>query len=191
MFQFGRFPSLTYVFSQGFMVLHHEGFPIRKSAGQSLFPANRSLSQVIASFVGSQCQGIHLMLFFAWTASLAYSLEYFKFCFLAWVIANNCLGCKSEKTFQIHFFYFRLGFSPKRQNCFLPLFYSEKPNLKIKVFLNIQLSVSFAIRFSMNVVNLTSYAKLDLVGSSGLEPPTSRLSGGCSNQLSYKPIFCV
>ena len=27
-----------------------------------------------------------------------------------------------------------------------------------------------------------------LVGSSGLEPPTSRLSGGCSNQLSYKPI---
>ena len=27
-----------------------------------------------------------------------------------------------------------------------------------------------------------------MVGSSGLEPPTSRLSGGCSNQLSYKPI---
>ena len=28
-----------------------------------------------------------------------------------------------------------------------------------------------------------------LVGSSGLEPPTSRLSGGCSNQLSYKPML--
>ncbi len=27
-----------------------------------------------------------------------------------------------------------------------------------------------------------------LVGLSGLEPPTSRLSGGCSNQLSYKPV---
>ena len=27
-----------------------------------------------------------------------------------------------------------------------------------------------------------------LVGLSGLEPPTSRLSGGCSNQLSYKPM---
>ena len=26
-----------------------------------------------------------------------------------------------------------------------------------------------------------------MVGSSGLEPPTSRLSGACSNQLSYKP----
>ena len=28
----------------------------------------------------------------------------------------------------------------------------------------------------------------ELVGSSGLEPPTSRLSGVCSNQLSYEPI---
>ena len=26
-----------------------------------------------------------------------------------------------------------------------------------------------------------------MVGSSGLEPPTSRLSGVCSNRLSYKP----
>ncbi len=26
-----------------------------------------------------------------------------------------------------------------------------------------------------------------MVGLSGLEPETSRLSGGCSNQLSYKP----
>ena len=26
------------------------------------------------------------------------------------------------------------------------------------------------------------------MGLSGLEPPTSRLSGGCSNQLSYKPV---
>ena len=28
----------------------------------------------------------------------------------------------------------------------------------------------------------------ELVGSSGLEPPTSRLSGARSNQLSYEPI---
>ena len=28
-----------------------------------------------------------------------------------------------------------------------------------------------------------------MVGSSGLEPPTSRLSAECSNQLSYEPIF--
>ncbi len=29
---------------------------------------------------------------------------------------------------------------------------------------------------------------LAMVGSSGLEPPTSRLSGVCSNQLSYEPV---
>ena len=28
-----------------------------------------------------------------------------------------------------------------------------------------------------------------MVGLSGLEPPTSRLSGGRSNRLSYKPIL--
>ena len=28
-----------------------------------------------------------------------------------------------------------------------------------------------------------------VVGSNGLEPSTSRLSGVCSNQLSYEPIF--
>ena len=28
-----------------------------------------------------------------------------------------------------------------------------------------------------------------MVGSNGLEPSTSRLSGVCSNQLSYEPVF--
>ena len=45
------------------------------------------------------------------------------------------------------------------------------------------------------VVNLPKIAKAIcvsiriLVGTSGLEPPTSRLSGVCSNQLSYVPIL--
>ena len=34
---------------------------IRKSAGQCLFAAHRSLSQLVTSFFGSQCQGIRLM----------------------------------------------------------------------------------------------------------------------------------
>lgn len=33
-----------------------------------------------------------------------------------------------------------------------------------------------------------SYAPVGLVGLTGLEPETSRLSGGCSNQLSYRPV---
>ena len=60
-------PLYAYGFSVCFTVLHREGFPIRKSADRSLFAAPRGLSQLVTSFVGSLCQGIHLMLLFAWT----------------------------------------------------------------------------------------------------------------------------
>ena len=45
--------------------LLHADCSIRKSADQSLLTAPRSLSQLTASFFGSQCQGIHSALFFA------------------------------------------------------------------------------------------------------------------------------
>ncbi len=38
------------------------GYPIRKSPYHSLFPTPRSLSQVIASFIDFQTQGIHQIL---------------------------------------------------------------------------------------------------------------------------------
>ena len=41
----------------------------------------------------------------------------------------------------------------------------------------------FKVHFS-----LIPFGNLALVGSSGLEPPTSRLSGVRSNHLSYEPI---
>ena len=46
---------------------------------------------------------------------------------------------------------------------------------------------SFSFFFSPRIYSLCSFQG-SLVGSSGLEPPTSRLSGVRSNQLSYKPI---
>ena len=55
-----------------FTILHREGFPIRKSVGRSLFAAHRSLSQLVTSFIGSWCQGIHLTLLFAWTSCIMY-----------------------------------------------------------------------------------------------------------------------
>ena len=42
-----------------------------------------------------------------------------------------------------------------------------------------------AVKFRRNFVTAP---KETLVGSSGLEPPTSRLSGARSNHLSYEPI---
>ena len=88
------------------MTLHHRGFPIRKSAGHSLFPTHRSLSQVIASFIGSQCQGIHLTLFFAWTAVLLFSLVHLSIyletnsAFIAWASQIIViLGCKLKRPF--------------------------------------------------------------------------------------------
>ena len=43
-------------------------------------------------------------------------------------------------------------------------------------------------RFLPTGARLEAAAKAALVGSSGLEPPTSRLSGVCSNLLSYEPV---
>ena len=49
--------------------LRYVGSPIRISAGLGICAPHRSFSQLITSFFGSQCQGIHLMLLFAWSAS--------------------------------------------------------------------------------------------------------------------------
>ena len=85
MFQFGRFPTYSYVFTACSLILHQGGFPIRISAGRSLFAAHRSFSQLVTSFVGSWCQGIPLMLFLAWT--LLYNHLWL---YLVLSIALNC-----------------------------------------------------------------------------------------------------
>ena len=71
-----------------FMALRHECFHIRISADRSLFAAPRSFSQLITSFIGSWCQGIRLMLLFAWTflSVIALTITWFSSFFL------NCLS---------------------------------------------------------------------------------------------------
>ena len=46
-------------------------------------------------------------------------------------------------------------------------------------------------RLSLSVQSLFFCGFKPLVGSSGLEPPTSRLSGVRSNHLSYEPMFAA
>ena len=53
----------------------------------------------------------------------------------------------------------------------------------------IELFVVKAILLVLGLPVQLTAVQLLMVGSSGLEPPTSRLSGVRSNQLSYEPIF--
>ena len=68
MFQFTGFPLPRLFDSAGSdMALPMPGFPIRKSTDRRLLTPPRGLSQLITSFVGSWCQGIHHMLLLAWS----------------------------------------------------------------------------------------------------------------------------
>ena len=63
MFQFSGFPPYDYGFIIRYMESVHVGFPIRRPADHQIFALPRSLSQLVTSFFGSQCQGIHPALF--------------------------------------------------------------------------------------------------------------------------------
>ena len=66
MFQFTGFPSIRYGLAYGYLESVQVGFPIQRSPDQWIFAPPRSLSQLITSFIGSWCQGIRPVLFFAW-----------------------------------------------------------------------------------------------------------------------------
>ena len=66
MFHFTGYRELPPMYSGGdVLVLISTGYPIRKSAGQSVFATIRSLSQLITSFIAYWHQGIHHVLFVA------------------------------------------------------------------------------------------------------------------------------
>ena len=92
--------------------------------------------------------------------------------------ANNCLGC-NEKTVLSNILHHRFPPPefPPTANC------SSLFRKDLLLSSNLQLSVRF---FPYSVFNEQSriHSRECLVGLSGLEPPTSRLSGGCSNRLS-------
>ena len=177
------------------MALHHRGCPIRKSAGQRLFPPHRGLSQVITSFIGSQCQGIHLTLFFAWTAFYSCSpiLEISFSALIAWASQIIViLGCKlKDLCVLIHCcFVCPLGISTKMTKL-LPNTCTEKPKL---LFLNNKFFSIYNylfVSYTYSVFNEHFANFVRLVGPSGLEPPTSCLSGTRSNLLSYEPMWLV
>ena len=70
----------------------------------------------------------------------------------------------------------------------LPLYLSIQVNFR-SFFKLLLLLFDFFIQFSKCEWICSICFNSLLVGLSGLEPPTSRLSGVCSNLLSYKPIW--
>ena len=65
MFQFPGFPSVRYGFTYGYQDILLVSFLIRISVDQSSFTAPHSFSQLVTSFIGVKCQGIHPTLFVA------------------------------------------------------------------------------------------------------------------------------
>ena len=60
---------------------------------------------------------------------------------------------------------------------------------KVQSFRLIKIRISIVISNYSNLDSNTISLLKNMVGSSGLEPPTSRLSGVRSNHLSYEPLF--
>ena len=88
--------------------LPYVGSPIRKSAGQWICAPYRSFSQLITSFFGSQCQGIHLVLLLL-DHNTNISVQYWIF--LSFTIVSRCelLSGFSQQIFSeivtLHYFF--------------------------------------------------------------------------------------
>ena len=98
MFQFGRLPSYTYVFSIWYTSSSCMDCSIRKSTYHSVLTAPRGLSQLITSFFGSQCQGIRPALFLALP---------FVSCFWVLLIVNQYTSCSFTQQYFLLSFYTR------------------------------------------------------------------------------------
>ena len=68
MFQFPGFPSIYYGFIYRWQGFSLPGFPIRISTFLRICAPTRGFSQLVTSFFGSWCLGIHLMLFLSWSS---------------------------------------------------------------------------------------------------------------------------
>ena len=144
------------------MALRHECFHIRKSADRSLFAAPRSLSQLITSFIGSWCQGIRLMLLFAWTflsvilsnyLVLFVLLELLEFHKTFFRLFPLC----SLKTFPfVHWFHF---LPPFGEIVFFTLLFNRKTYTNLLIF------VLFVCSFFL-LFNLFSFIRFSMINLS-------------------------
>ena len=141
-------------------VLTRLGCPIRRSTDHSLLAAPRGLSQLATSFIASWHQGIH---------RIALSSLITKF-------THSHLLSTVERTQRIVIYlpYINLPICSCQRtgSCLCPKRFKPKGFSPAKI----------RVRVTFN------HCFIEMVGLTGLEPVTLRLSSACSNQLSYRPI---
>ena len=145
MFQFPSFPTHSYVFTVRYLILHQVCSHIRKSAGRSLFTAHRSLSQLVTSFIGSWCQGIHLTLFFAWT--YIWFTNQILNC-LSFVNKLGFFSLRIEKAFCALFVILNLFFHLSVK-LYFTLYWKDLSNLFFKIKSVLFLSVRFTLQYTL------------------------------------------
>ena len=160
---------------------------IRISTDLGIFASPRSFSQLITSFIGAMYQGILLYALCSLIFSkncisnlrriFTFFLDYtYSTIFLSWIVSYVLFVLTFYVLFFLVFLLFALMYFNLIKSFSIDIWH-------ISLFISMQLSIYDAIATA--IVDILRY----LVGTSGLEPPTSRLSGVCSNQLSYVPVW--
>ena len=185
MFQFRAFPSYAYLIQRTILEYCSSGFPHSEISGSTDICSSPKL---IAA-----CHVLRLLLMPRHSPCALYSLTLRDILVLLFgimqainrLLSQNC-NCYPHlfrcSTIKIH-------------NSFqLPL----KPSVALlsshfNTLFSFQGAISGFEARSQNLISqiLRSNSKLDLVGPSGLEPPTLRLSVVRSSQLSYGPLFSL
>lgn len=163
MFHFSGF-RVSYPMYSGMnnRILLRLGYPIRTPPDHRLLAASRGFSQLAASFFAFWHQGIHRTPLLS--SSYCKSVTFFT---------------RQQSPFVTYCLSFFLGMHVL---CCCSCF-SNYPLVGKRLFLNNRFLCHADVNFRL------SRNILFLVGLTGLEPVTPRLSSACSNQLSYRPLW--
>ena len=148
--------------------LPHAGFPIQKSVDRCIFAAPHGLSQLVTSFIGDWCQGIHPALLVTWPCAIC-----------------TCL-------------HLRLWFSIFRhliiQNTLMKNSFPQDLRFLCAFVLRMQDLISIFLLFVLLLVFLCSFQGADpilwqVVETRGVEPLTSCLQGRRSPNWAMPPCM--
>ena len=140
------------------------GSPIRISMGLRICAPHHSFSQLITSFIGSQCLGIHLMLFCTWPCLISVIRSFFTI-----VSRVNSSGFSQQIVFRN-----------------LPLLLISQGNQASSRFRCLFVFFTLLVLFNFQGAN-RYLIKNNMVENKGLEPLTPCVQGRCSPSWANSP----